>query len=502
MEDYNSNITDKEIRELLKRRLIEQGEDDLLTQKLMDMEAKLAFSNEALLVPSLKKEKELLQKLTAAKSSGIKLKWILSGFLAALVVAGVLYYNHSLLNNSASSAKVNEEPPQKNLAAIQTLNIEASDSTRTKEITIDKNSPKEKIITREAVKENVAEKLPPADAKPKEDYKEEPVNQKTKFNDAPLSIPVLCEKEKEYTKKMKEKLIKNLIKLNKDAWAFIPSSTEIIYGETVSVQGFYMSSFEVSNNNYRLFLNDLIMQNRIDDFFKAVPDTAKLIINGKSFYEPIKNLYLHPAYGERPAVNITRDGAQMYCTWLTQAVNEKIKAIYPKEKWESLFINDMRIPAEEEWMIAARGGLGDVSYPWSSSLLKGVQNARGCYLCNFSIINYPDSLKKRSECNFAKTPNAITSAGSVTDDYYFTAPCFSYNPNIYGLFCMSGNAAEMVLQFKTKKLCAKGGSWNSDPDQVKITAGPELINVISGSPYLGFRPVFTAKISDKRRVSK
>ena len=51
----------------------------------------------------------------------------------------------------------------------------------------------------------------------------------------------------------------------------------------------------------------------------------------------------------------------------------------------------------------------------------------------------------------------------------------------------------MVWQYKTKNACAKGGSWNSDAEQVKVSAEPELMNITEGSPYLGFRPVFPAK---------
>ena len=159
-------------------------------------------------------------------------------------------------------------------------------------------------------------------------------------------------------------------------------------------------------------------------------------------------------------------------------------------------INDIRIPAEEEWVIAARAGKGDHPYPWSYRPgTKQTQNAKGCYLCNFSIINYPDSLRKLSECSNDKLKNAITSAGSVSGDFYFTCKVNSYNPTDYGLYCICGNVSEMVWQYKTKTPCAKGGSWNSDAEQIKVSAEPELMNVVEGNPTLGFRPVFTAKKS-------
>ena len=69
MTGQNNQLSDKDIRDLLKWRLLEQdGEDDLLTQKLLDMETKLVFGNEALLMPSSQKENELLKMLCEYKN--------------------------------------------------------------------------------------------------------------------------------------------------------------------------------------------------------------------------------------------------------------------------------------------------------------------------------------------------------------------------------------------------------------------------------------------------
>src|SRR3989344_9396657 len=94
MTDQNNN-NDKHIRDLLKCRLLEQAEDDdILTQKLIDMEAKLVFSNEALLQPSLQKENELLNKLKETKSKNRLLKWILPSFLIVLTSIVILFYKN------------------------------------------------------------------------------------------------------------------------------------------------------------------------------------------------------------------------------------------------------------------------------------------------------------------------------------------------------------------------------------------------------------------------
>lgn len=491
-----NNINDKHIRELLKWRLLEHAEDDdVLTQKLLDMEAQLVFSNEALLVPSLQKENELMNKLAEAKLKRNYGKWIFPTIL--LLVISVLFY----MNNMKTQTKVyvsNNQPtqPQNNLLpTIQTHTIESTDSTVGTVSTIVVKMPMKEAVTIDTSVKVEPEKWTVGDAGIKVDYNPGPPKKTFQFVDPYESIPVLTEKQRAWALKAKEQLVKQVIKLDKKAWAYIPTSTDVVYGETVSVNGFYMFTQEVSNNVYRAFLYDLIIQDKMDDYLKAVPDTSKWLINGKSFYEPMrKNYWWHPAYNDFPVVNVPREGASMFCDWLTRSVNEKIKNSNSKEKAETMYVNDVRIPVEEEWLIAARSGLGNIDYPWSSPERKGIQNSRGCYLCNFSIINYPDSLKKLCQCADDKLKNAITSAGSAVGDFYFTCKVNSYNPSDYYLYCMSGNVAEMVWQFKSRTPCAKGGSWNSDADHVKVNAAPELVGTTEGSPYLGFRPVFTVKI--------
>jgi|GEM_PF-1160222 len=492
MDDHNPELTDKNIRDLLKRRLIEQDDDDLLTQKLTDMEAKIAFGLEALHVPSAQKEKELFEKLSKL-SKPLFLKWFLPLLLLAVSFCIVMWMLPPDAPAPPAGSSSVELPEAGTSAFIQPDSSEQPGSTQPAEpAVISEVTDPAGLADTVAPEDNVRWLV--ADPGIKVEYIPQKRKADPEWTDAYENIPVLTEKERDWTQKNKEKLVKAIMKRDKQMIAYVPARTEIIYGDTVSMNGFYIFTQEVTNNTYRTFLNDLLMQDKIDDFLKAVPDTAKWLIDGKSYSEPMrKNYYWHPAYDDYPVVTVTRDGAKMFCDWLTNAVNEKVKRAYAKDKDDSPYINDFRIPAEEEWLTAARGGHGDIPYPWALGPAKqGVQNSKGCYLCNFSILNYPDSLKKKCECANKEVKHPITSAGTVFNDFYCTAKVNSYNPNDFGLYCMSGNVAEMVWTYKSHQPSAKGGSWNSDAGQVKINAAPEFTGFSGASPYIGFRPVFTA----------
>jgi formylglycine-generating enzyme required for sulfatase activity len=304
-------------------------------------------------------------------------------------------------------------------------------------------------------------------------------------------------------------MVKQLLKKDKRSWVYVPMSTDSINGEVVSLNAFYIAASEVTNNQYRTFLNDLLIQGKIDNFLRAVPDSSKWISEGRAlflrlqpdstkwpqdvkvYFEPMrKNYYWHPAYDSYPVLNVSREGAKLYCDWLTNAVNNKIKESNSESKWDALFINDVRIPQDIEWIIAARSGRGNVDYPWSNKFGKteSAQNMKGCYLANFCRRNY----KEATACPNLKFTDSYTTAGTVSREYTFVAPVMSYNPNDYGLYCVSGNAAEMVWVNNTGKPGTKGGSWGSDAQHIKINGEDEYSGITDGSIYIGFRPVFTA----------
>lgn len=253
---------------------------------------------------------------------------------------------------------------------------------------------------------------------------------------------------------------------------FVPSGNVSVEGNTSSVQAFYMSSSEISNHNYSEFLS----------YLKRTGETEKLEIakvHGTEWkkiaqhMEPFETHYAsHPAYRDYPVVNVSREGAELYCEWLS-SMYDSISNGEMKVKF--------RLPTRAEWVRAARGGLEKNTYSWGGPYLR---NAQGLLLANFANIGAGNITRDKETGKLKVIVDAQSYPITMGDNADVTAPVKSYFPNGYGLYNMNGNVSEMVSDGNI----AVGGDWHSPGYDIrneskKTMEGP--------SPTIGFRVVAT-----------
>lgn len=477
---------EKQMDELLKQYLLQQAPPEHEPQNLYDMSAQAVFSMSLPEVANANEKMEL---------NKIKTQWLgnANGYykhmfkvvFIAIGMLGVFYWMSA--DRTKSTIQPHSQNPNNN--ASNNSNNENSNLPMVME------NEKDKLLAFEDDRKEGPNNLPitteqPDTGKPSQILlppdKSQAVAVTEKTHEKKLKrevrIPVLTDDEIAANNKQKKKMIKAVIKADKNSYARIPMGSFKFKGEIYSVNGFYMQLTEVTNLQYRTFLNDLIIQKRYDEFQEASPDGDLLIVEGANKF-PAE--YLSDVkYNDYPVVCISQQGAKAYCNWLTiQAAN------HLKAEGEPVFINDLRIPVDLEWAYAAGAGVQDSLYPWNTN---SIQSPKGYYYCNFNVAKSLDKgmsfLLPTPTIENKQYSNSAARIRGVDEP---TCKVFSYNPNNWLLYCMSGNVAEMVNEFKTNVAKAMGGSYNSTFKDVTIESDKEYYNSTAPSPFVGFRPVMT-----------
>ncbi|WP_276372458.1 SUMF1/EgtB/PvdO family nonheme iron enzyme [Chryseolinea sp. H1M3-3] len=250
----------------------------------------------------------------------------------------------------------------------------------------------------------------------------------------------------------------------------------------------YCYEYETTNSMYNLFLNFLEEQDQQDLLKLCNYDLTAYDDVTKSFYEN----YGHPFKGkvnkkdtsetnymEYPAVNISHEGAVLFCQWFSEQYNNHTG----KKKFKKV---RFRLPTQNEWQIAALGydkfqswmldenlveviipadtlteikkgkkamiSAREIKYPWFGhyNYRNKVTNTKNCYLGNFKARALEDP------CAVGTLPGH--------DGWTKMALTTSYFPNDIGLYDVVGNVAEMI----DEKGKAYGGSWDDIPEESTI----------------------------------
>lgn len=250
----------------------------------------------------------------------------------------------------------------------------------------------------------------------------------------------------------------------------------------ISVHSFYMSKYEVSNSQWRAYVKNLEANEGTKVANEALPDTSlwksKPLVN-----QPMERYYYnHSAYANYPVVNITKEQAMDYCTWLKQQLLNDDNFLFDSV--------EVRLPTEIEWEYAARGGRDFNKYPWGGPY---VRNAKGRYLANFLVIP-TDGVKKDGDKLEVSLDRNELIADPQRIAAMIPAPVEMYYENGFGLYHMGGNVAEFVLDDRPDinalpKAFTRGGSFIDPPYYMKCDSRDYYDKGSSASVSRGFRPV-------------
>lgn len=263
----------------------------------------------------------------------------------------------------------------------------------------------------------------------------------------------------------------------RDRFVYIPEGIAILKSDTISVNSFWMSKYELSNGEYLEFVEDLKNKGFDKQYTAVLPDTSQWEILTEYGNPYAENYFRHPAFKNYPVVNITHESAKLFCEWLTEKYNRN------SNNGERYIF---RLPTHMEWVSAAQAG-EKRPYSWNSMYLR---DENGRFRANFKHI--PNEIltidKETQRIGIAKDTQGFISfrvnengeLGSRTAT--ITTPVDSYYAGISGTYNMNGNVAEMIEE----RGYAVGGSWNCLGHDVQNTS---VLEYDKPSPFIGFRVI-------------
>ena len=208
---------------------------------------------------------------------------------------------------------------------------------------------------------------------------------------------------------------------------------------TVYLDAFYIDKYEVTNAQYRLFVE--ATGHREPEGYGYID--GKWVDGFKPWQDSNFNGDKHPV------VCVSWEDAKAYCHWAGK-----------------------RLPTEAEWEKAARVGLLGKKYPW------GDERAPGELVGNFS--------DKTTETAFVSR-NYIP---SYNDGYIYTSPVGSFKPNGYGLYDMAGNVWECCSDWYDKNYYSNSPIKNpkgADSGVYRVLRGGSWFSLLGRDLTLSYR---------------
>lgn len=223
----------------------------------------------------------------------------------------------------------------------------------------------------------------------------------------------------------------------------------------------YADKAEITNMAWREFESWTITKfgKNSKEHLAILPDTL-VWRNEHSFNEPyVIYYYKHPGYNDYPVVGISYEQALLFCRWRSERVNEF--CVIGKKHLNIEF--QYRLPTIKEWESLTFNGQFEFS--------NGGKDDKGYMKMN---------IKRETNKKFYN--DKVYSGGGVD----VTAPVNSYKPNIFKLYNMIGNVAEMVIE----KGISKGGGWLHSLEDCRVG---KSIPYTKPESWLGFRCVCVVK---------
>ena len=473
MTEKNYNINEDDFNELLRKSFLEENADNNIDDDI----SKIVFSQEYDVKIDPEKEKNFKNRLSGKPGIGKGLFFGIILSVVLIVTAIIIVFNPNTedkhkankidkdekINNTISNDSQLTEPNGLNYYAIGEEN-----KTKDIEVTTQVNDEIKSLVT-----------LPDTN----------PVSQKKNISTTETGLQemfVLNPKLIKRYSNIKQMMMEKLLNKDKKLYRSISEGNVNYKGENTGVTAFTIRSCVVTNLEYRTFLIDLLIKGRRSDYNKA--KVKQDIWNNIKCQKLAEVYFKEEEYNDFPVVNISKEGAELFYSWLEQETKQYAKTL-------GIHFDEfkLRLPYDVEWMLLAEFGY--------SSINKNVG-----YLTIFDINEgYIDraldrrikSLQKKYKFEGPVDELYATNRYGMTESQIFdifnkgfelrpALPLDTIFPERMKDYTNIGHVSEMIFDKQTGKQIVFGTNWR---DKEEFQDMMKDFTKFSGSPFVGMRIV-------------
>lgn len=310
-----------------------------------------------------------------------------------------------------------------------------------------------------------------------------PLSKITLQND---ELPYLIETDRLKYSKIKQMMLSKIVSFDKGFYTHVEAGKLNYKKENIITNPFYMKNTSVSNLEYKTFLADLIIQKRKQDY-----QAAHIKTNNWSSYN-CQNLFdsyfQNEKYNDFPVVNVSAEGAKLFCLWL----EEELKLYVQKNNIKTKPLQ-VKLPNEIEWIYAARAGYARIAFEDGYNTIFDLSEN----MVDKSFVSRSELIKKRvkrsdslynffSVNKYGMTEKEITDIFDKGATYYNSVSKDTLHSDRMKVHAKAGFVSQMIFETKSNNLWLIGLTWKNKGEYQKLL---NEFKASGSSPFVGFRPI-------------